>query len=106
MRPAVVLKLIIESASLTDEQIVFACFVAQQAGVDFVKTSTGLHPAGGASVEDVRLMKQSAEKCKVKAAGGIRTAKEAIAMIEAGAGRIGTSCAVEIVEEYKAGTAE
>lgn len=103
MRPAVLLKVIIESAALTDDQKVFACQVAQQAGVDFVKTSTGLHPAGGATVEDIRLMKESAPGCKVKAAGGIRTARKAIEMLAAGAQRIGTSSGVRIIEELRAG---
>jgi deoxyribose-phosphate aldolase len=100
VRPFVALKVIIESAALTDEQIVFACVVAQKAGADFVKTSTGLHPAGGATVENVRLMAQSAPKCKIKAAGGIRTTADALAMIEAGASRIGASKSVEIMENF------
>ena len=101
MRPAVLLKVIIESAALTHEQKVFACQIAQQAGVDYVKTSTGYHPAGGATVEDVRLMKESAPRCKVKAAGGIKTAQQAIAMLSAGADRIGTSAGVAIIEEVR-----
>ena len=101
MRPAVTLKVIIESAALTDEQIVFVCNICQQMGVDFIKTSTGLNPAGGASVEAVRLMKQSAPQCKIKAAGGIRTAQNALDMIEAGASRIGTSASVQIIEEFR-----
>jgi len=103
MRPAVLLKVIIESAALTDDQKIFACRIAQQAGVDFVKTSTGLHPAGGATLEDVKLMRESAPGCKVKAAGGIRTAEQAMEMLAAGAQRIGTSSGVRIVEEFKAG---
>ena len=102
MRPAIVLKVIIESAALTVEQIRFVCGVASEAGVDFLKTSTGLHPAGGARIEDVRLMAVSAPKCRVKAAGGIKTACEAIAMIEAGASRIGTSRSVAIVDGFDA----
>jgi deoxyribose-phosphate aldolase len=101
MRPAVALKVIIESAALTVEQKVFACRMAQQAGVDFIKTSTGLHPAGGAAVEDIRLMKQTAPNCKIKAAGGIRTAQQAVAMLEAGADRIGTSASVAIINELR-----
>jgi deoxyribose-phosphate aldolase len=101
MRPAVLLKVIIESAALTHEQKVFACQIAQQAGVDYVKTSTGYHPAGGATVEDVRLMKESAPKCKVKAAGGVKTAQQALAMLNAGADRIGTSAGVAIIEEVR-----
>jgi deoxyribose-phosphate aldolase len=101
MRPAVSLKVIIESAALTTEQKVFACQIAQLAGVDFLKTSTGLHPAGGATVEDVRLMKQTAPRCKIKAAGGIRTAQQAIAMLEAGADRIGASAGVALINEIR-----
>jgi len=88
MRPAVVLKVIIESAALTREQKIFICQLADKCGVDFVKTSTGMNPAGGATVEDIKLMKESAPSCKIKAAGGIRTAKQALDMIEAGADRI------------------
>jgi deoxyribose-phosphate aldolase len=101
MRPAVTLKVIIESAALTDEQIVFACRIADRCGVDFVKTSTGMNPAGGATIEDVKLMVESAPNCRVKAAGGIRTAEQAIAFLEAGAQRIGTSSGVQIMKEFK-----
>lgn len=101
MRPAVLLKVIIESAALTPEQKIFACQVADQAGVDFVKTSTGFHPAGGATIEDVALMKQAAPRCKVKASGGIKTAQQALAMLTAGADRIGTSSGAAIVEEMR-----
>ena len=103
MRPAVVLKVIIESAALTNEQKIFACQIAKGVGVDFIKTSTGLHPAGGATVEDIKLMKETAPGCKIKAAGGIKTAKQAIEMLAAGAQRIGTSSGVQIVTEFKAG---
>ena len=103
MRPAVLLKVIVESAALSDDQKIFACRIAQQAGVDFIKTSTGLHPAGGATIEDIKLMKETAPGCKIKAAGGIRTANQAIEMLAAGAQRIGTSSGVRIMEEFKAG---
>jgi deoxyribose-phosphate aldolase len=103
MRPAVVLKVIIESAALNEEQKIFACRVAHQVGVDFIKTSTGLHPAGGATVEDIRLMKETAPGCKIKAAGGIKTAKQALDMLAAGAERIGTSSGVQIMKEFNAG---
>ncbi len=87
-----VLKVIIESAALSDEAIVGACEAAEAAGADFVKTSTGFHPAGGASVEAVRLMAQTVGgRLGVKASGGIRTADAALAMIEAGATRLGLS---------------
>lgn len=102
MKPAVGLKVIIEAAALTPEQIRFVCAVAQQAGADFVKTSTGYHKAGGARVEDVRLMAEAAPGCGVKAAGGIRTLEQTLAMIEAGATRIGASASVEIMEEFAA----
>ena len=101
MRPAVVLKVIIESAALTREQKIFACQIADRFRVDFIKTSTGLHPAGGATVEDVKLIKEAAPSCKVKAAGGIKTAKQALEMLEAGAKRIGTSSGVQIIKEFK-----
>jgi deoxyribose-phosphate aldolase len=103
MRPQVFLKVIIEAAALTVEQKRFACETADRCGVDFVKTSTGMHSAGGATVEDVRLMKEYAPHCKVKAAGGIRTVKQVLDFIEAGADRIGTSAGVQIIEEFAAG---
>lgn len=86
------LKVIIESAALTDEQIVGVCNAAVQAGAAFVKTSTGFHPAGGASTHAVALMKKTvAGRAKVKASGGIRTAEAALEMIAAGADRLGVS---------------
>ena len=103
MRPVVILKVIIESAALNIEQKIFACRLAQDVGVDFIKTSTGLHPAGGATVEDIKLMKETAPNCKIKAAGGIRNAKQAVEMLEAGAERIGTSSSIKIVTEFKTG---
>jgi len=103
MRPAVVLKVIIESAALNNEQKIFACQIAQGVGVDFIKTSTGLHPAGGATVEDIKLIKETAPRCKIKAAGGIQTAKQALDILAAGAQRIGTSSGVRIMTEFKAG---
>jgi len=101
MKPPVTLKVIIESAALDIDQKIFACRIAQDIGVDYIKTSTGMHPAGGATIEDIKLMKESAPNCKIKAAGGIKAAKQAINMIEAGAERIGTSSSVEIIEEFK-----
>jgi len=101
MKPPVVLKVIIEAAALTDEQKRFVCRIASEVGVDFVKTSTGLHPAGGARVEDVKLMKEAAPRCKVKAAGGIRTAQQAIEFLAAGAERIGTSAGLQILEQMQ-----
>ncbi|MGA1980679.1 MAG: deoxyribose-phosphate aldolase [Sedimentisphaerales bacterium] len=103
MRPAVCLKVIIEASVLNREQKIFVCRIANEVGVDFVKTSTGMNPAGGATIEDVKLMKESAPNCKVKASGGIRTAKQALEMLEAGADRIGTSSGVEIINQFRAG---
>ena len=103
MTPAVCLKVIIEAAALTYEQKIFACQIASKCGVDFVKTSTGMNSAGGASIDDVKLMKEYAPNCKVKASGGIRTAKQVIEMLDAGADRIGTSSGVEIMNEFRAG---
>lgn len=103
VRPAVVLKVIIETAALNHDQKVFACQAAQTCGVDFIKTSTGMNSAGGATVEDIKLMKETAPKCKIKAAGGIKTAKQALEMLAAGAERIGTSSGVQIINEFRAG---
>lgn len=87
-----VLKVIIESAALTDEAIVGACRAAVAAGADFVKTSTGFHPTGGASAHAVALMRATVgPDMGVKASGGIRTADAALAMIAAGATRLGLS---------------
>jgi deoxyribose-phosphate aldolase len=95
----VIVKVIIEAGLLTDEEKVLACKIAKEAGADFVKTSTGLF--GGATVEDVRLMRETVgREMGVKAAGGIRTLQQALAMIEAGADRIGTSTAVAIIKEF------
>ncbi|TFC44702.1 deoxyribose-phosphate aldolase [Cryobacterium sp. TmT2-59] len=87
-----VLKVIIESAALTDAEIVGACQASVAAGADFVKTSTGFHPAGGATVHAVRLMKQTVgDRAEVKASGGVHSFEEAAALIEAGATRLGVS---------------
>jgi len=94
----VIVKVIIETACLMDEEKVVACKLAKDAGADFVKTCTGFF-GKGATVEDVRLMRQTVgEAMGVKAAGGIRTYADAVAMIRAGANRIGTSTAVQIIE--------
>lgn len=92
-----ILKVIIENALLTDEEKVVACQLAKVAGADFVKTSTGFGP-GGATVEDVRLMRKVVgPKIGVKAAGGIKTYDDAQRMIEAGASRLGASASVKII---------
>ena len=91
-------KVIIETCYLSDEEKIKACELAKKAGADFVKTSTGFGTAG-AKVEDVKLMRSVVgNDMGVKAAGGIHNAKEAIAMIEAGATRIGASRSVQIIE--------
>ncbi|KAE8762458.1 deoxyribose-phosphate aldolase [Georgenia thermotolerans] len=97
--PQVVLKVIIESAALSDEQIVAVCRAAEAAGADFVKTSTGFHPAGGASVHAVELMARTVGgRLGVKASGGIRTTESALAMIDAGATRLGLSGTRAVLE--------
>lgn len=94
-----VLKVIIESAALTDEQIVAACRAAEAAGADYVKTSTGFHPAGGASVHAVELMVSTVGgRLGVKASGGIRTAEAAEAMVAAGATRLGLSASAAVLD--------
>lgn len=94
----IIVKVIIETPLLTNEEKVTACKIVKEAGADFVKTSTGLF-GGGATVEDVKLMRQVVGKdFGVKAAGGIRTYADAVAMIGAGANRIGTSTAVAIIK--------
>ena len=93
------LKVIIESAALTDEEIVKCCQAAQAAGADFVKTSTGFHPSGGASTHAVALMRQTvSDTMGVKASGGIHTGAEALAMVEAGASRLGLSGTRKVLE--------
>jgi len=90
-------KVIIETCLLTDEQKETACKLAVKAKADFVKTSTGFS-SGGATVEDVRLMKEAVEgQAKVKASGGVRDYEDAMAVIEAGADRIGASSGVAIM---------
>ena len=92
-----VLKVIIETCLLDDEEIVEACLAAKEAGADFVKTSTGFS-TGGATVEAVSLMRQTVgEDMGVKASGGIRTHEDMMKMIEAGANRIGTSAGPKII---------
>lgn len=94
-------KVIIETCLLSDDEIVKACKLAEAAGADFVKTSTGFS-SGGAKVSDVRLMKKTVgDRLKVKASGGIRELETVEAMIEAGADRIGASAGVKIMEEFE-----
>ena len=88
----VVLKVILETAALSDDEIVRACLICRDAGADFVKTSTGFHPSGGASVHAVSLMAATVGATMgVKASGGIRTAAAALELVDAGATRLGLS---------------
>ena len=95
-----VLKVILETAALrNDGEIVDACHAAEAAGADFVKTSTGFHPAGGASLHAVELMARTVDgRLGVKASGGIRDTATALAMVEAGATRLGCSASRAILE--------
>lgn len=97
--PNHLLKVILETAALTPQQVIAGCRCAAEAQVDFVKTSTGFHPAGGATVEAVRLLHKHASPIKVKASGGIRSAATARAMLEAGAARLGCSNSIAILDE-------
>src|SRR5690625_4254606 len=94
-------KVIIETGLLTTEEKKKACQLVKEAGADFVKTSTGFGP-GGATVADIKLMRTIVgEQIGVKASGGVRTIEDAIAVIEAGANRIGASAGISIVEGVK-----
>jgi deoxyribose-phosphate aldolase len=93
-----ILKVIIETCLLTDEEKVRVCLLAKEAGADFVKTSTGFSK-GGATVADIALMRKTVgPEMGVKASGGVRTKEDMIAMVNAGATRIGTSHGVELVK--------
>ena len=95
---AVPLKVILETAVLIEDEKRLACRLARDAGAAFVKTSTGFHPSGGATVADVRLLRaEVGPRFGVKASGGIRTLADARAMIDAGANRIGTSASAAIL---------
>ncbi|MEQ9455434.1 MAG: deoxyribose-phosphate aldolase [Phycisphaeraceae bacterium] len=110
VRGSVVVKVIVESAYLmkdvdeatAEKRIEAACVACREAGADFIKTSTGKHPAGGASVEALRLMRKHGGQLKIKAAGGVRTYEDAVRMIEAGADRIGASASVAILGQANA----
>lgn len=94
-------KVIVETCYLTDQEKVTACRLAVEAGADYVKTSTGFG-AGGATAADVKLMKGAVGgKAKVKASGGIRDWSTTLAMLEAGADRIGTSASLKIMDEWR-----
>ncbi len=99
--PKAIVKVIIETCLLTEDEKEKACQLSMEAGADFVKTSTGFSTSG-ATVEDIRLMKRIVgDKLGIKASGGVRDLKSAKEMIEAGATRLGTSSGVKIAEELK-----
>ncbi len=96
--PFATLKVILETGALTESEIVEACKVAESAGADYVKTSTGFHPTGGATLAAVELMAQTVGgSLGIKASGGIRDTATALAMINAGATRLGTSSTAAIL---------
>ncbi len=100
MTPQRVHKVILETGSLKEEEVIRVCEIAMRCGVEFVKTSTGYGPRG-ATADDVRLIRRIVGSvCRVKASGGIRDLAAVTAMIEAGAERIGTSAGPAIMEEY------
>jgi deoxyribose-phosphate aldolase len=106
--PSAVLKVIVESAALLtlagEETLADVCRAAEDSGADFVKTSTGFHPAGGASVAAVALMAETVGgRLGVKASGGIRTADDALAMLDAGATRLGLSGTRAVLDGLEAG---
>jgi len=101
--PGVPVKVILETAALTAAEKDLACRLAVDAGAAFVKTSTGFHPAGGATVADVRQLRAAVgPDVGVKASGGIRTLADALAMLDAGANRIGVSASAALLESLSA----
>ena len=99
--PGVMHKIIIETAYLTDEEIIKASLAVMEAGAEFIKTSTGF-AASGAVIKDVEMMKTATKgKIGIKAAGGIKTSKDVLNFIKAGAARIGTSSGVKIMKEFR-----
>jgi len=113
VQPDIIIKVIVESAALLkaggdrgERSIAVACQAVRESGCDFIKTSTGFHPAGGASVQAVQWMKKYAGGLQVKASGGIRDLATAKAMLDAGADRLGLSASVTIIEELRQGGAK
>ena len=97
---AAIVKVILESAALTDDEVVEACRRSEAAGAHYVKTSTGFHPSGGASAHAVALMRETVgDRLGVKASGGIRTLEAAQRMLEAGASRLGLSGSKVILDQ-------
>ncbi len=109
--PQVIIKVIVESAALmkdvdeatAEARIEAACRAVRESGCDFIKTSTGFHPAGGATVEAVSLMRKHSGGIHIKASGGIRSCDDAKRMIDAGADRLGCSAGVAIIKGAGAG---
>jgi len=102
--PGVPVKVILEASALSDDEKRRACRIAVEAGASFVKTSTGFHPSGGATVADVRLLRATVgPDIGVKASGGIRTLDDAKAMLDAGANRLGISASVAILSAVDPG---
>lgn len=104
-RRDVIIKVIVETALLmqhapeqADDTLAIACQAVRESGCDLIKTSTGFHPTGGATVEAVRLLKNHADTLEIKASGGIRDAETALAMLEAGADRLGLSASVAVIQ--------
>ena len=96
-----ILKVIIETANLNEKQLIEACLICQDSGVDFVKTSTG-YASSGAKIEDIRLMRETlSSSVGIKASGGIKTLDFALQLISAGADRIGSSSAKELMESWR-----
>jgi deoxyribose-phosphate aldolase len=107
-RRDVVIKVIVESAYLLslgaergEAAIAVACRAVRESGCDFIKTSTGFHPAGGASIDQIQLMKKYGEGLLIKASGGIRDLPTAQAMLDAGADRLGMSASMSVIEQLK-----
>ncbi len=97
--PGIPVKVILETCLLTEEEKVIACRLTRDAGAAFVKTSTGFNPGGGATLRDVRLLRETVgADFGVKAAGGIRSLADALAMLDAGASRLGTSSSATILD--------
>lgn len=102
--PGTLLKVILETSTLTDDEIVRCCEASVSAGADYVKTSTGMHPSGGASVHAISLMRKTVgPDIGVKASGGIRSGSFALALIDAGASRLGVSGTRQVLDDIAAG---
>lgn len=96
-----IVKVIMENAYLTDEQKILACQLAEEAGADFVKTSTGFAP-GGATIEDLKLMRATVgPQVQVKAAGGVRTLDAILEVIDVGVTRVGATATATILDDFK-----